>query len=124
MFALVLALVLLLFGILGIVAGILARLGRFPRHRLLAYGRGIVLTSHRAWRVGHRAAWIPIVLGGLIPAVAAIVILQDIDSSRTIGFAVAGLGIAVCSLVARAMAERAAERDQLARPTSAGQGNP
>lgn len=120
MFELVIGLILLLVGILGIVAGVLARLGRLPRNRLLRYGGPVVLTSDRAWRVGHRAAWISIVLGGLIPAVSAVIILLSPAGSRIIWISISAIAIGVSVLVSRVLADRAVERDQLAHPSSAG----
>lgn len=107
MFELVLIILLLVVGGLYVVGGIAARAGRRPRNPLVGYRTAPMRASDRAWRAGHRAAWAPILLTGLVPLGAGIAALIGPSDARLIWFAIAGLGIAVGTLVGRPIADRA-----------------
>lgn len=54
-----------------------ARFGRLPPNRWVGFIRGTTRRSEAAWRAGHRAAWLPLLLGGLSVVVASLAGLGD-----------------------------------------------
>lgn len=90
-----------------------ARVGSFPRNRWAGFMAGATRSSEEARRAGHRAAWLPMFLGGLSLAVCGLAAVAD----RVLDVAAAGTVAIGCLVVflltmlpGAAIAQRAASR--------------